>query len=185
MKALLPLFMLVSAACGATAQSNVNIRLRSVSWDQNRDGTKDSYTEVIKRGTNWISSYMRLPGRTEVGFWVDQNHSFSMTDTNNDGRFDVFHFMSNMIPETILIRAQGDALEPVDADTLRKQQEFAATMTSEFPKMVSAAQSTNDNRDGRFWGAFSNIVEKALRTKSEPAGGADFDPASGSESAHP
>ena len=168
---LLPIFLLsilVLATKAADHRTETpEFLLKVAEWDQDRDGTNDSYVEVIKQGDQILSSYSRLPSGTEVGIWLDERHSYSMTDTNQDGRFDRFTFFTDLIPQRILVRTDDDKLEPINPEELQRIQEFSSVVAEEFPKMTEAAGSTNENKETVFWQAFTNIVDKAMEVGEE------------------
>ena len=139
----------------ACAETGTNIYLKSDVFSLH--GTTNNYVEVLKEGSNHLASITQTSQGREIGFWFDQNRTLSMIDTNNDGRTDRFSFSVENIPTMVFTRGENNELIPIADEELKKLQDFAKVMSSEFPKVIDAAKSSNENQ---FWGTISNIVNQ-------------------------
>ena len=152
---ILSICLLLLATSVAYAEADTNIYLKSDVFSLN--GTTNNYIEVLKEGSNHLASITQTSKGREIGFWFEQNRALSMMDTNNDGRTDRFTFMTDYIPTMVFTRGENNELIPISDEELKKMQDFARVMSSEFPKVIDAAKSSNENL---FWGTISNIVNQ-------------------------
>ena len=152
---ILTICLLLMASTLSYAEMGAGIQLKSTAFS-NGDQT-NNYAEVLKDGDNFLAAITQTGDQKAIEVWFDQNRTLSMSDTNGDSRSDRFIFSTDHIPQMVFDRGENDKLIPIAPEELKKMQDFAKTMSEEFPKVIDAAKTTNDTQ---FWGFISNILEK-------------------------
>lgn len=164
MKSLFALIGVLAVTESLAQQPITNPHLRIAERPADANGRPGFYSEVLKDGTNFVTSIVRNGTITDITIWFDQRRTLSIIDTNNDGRADQYCVSTDCIPQSVWLRNATNGLVPMDKRTLTEAQEFSRMMTSEFPKVVDSARKGNTNE---FHSGLGALIQKAVETRSK------------------